>query len=451
MSDGWDEISGGHEPDRDRPPRRRLLPARSPMRSASAWMPGHRRLVGVVAVVAVVAVTMLGTGLWAWQRAHRVALADRVHVRVDPSEYFLPGELDARGQSDLLMLLRVDVAAGVGGPVRLVGLAGGGISTGDEHALVGPSAKVTVQTRLSCDQWAGGKGIRVRLLVGPGQGQPVEVPLTGPSSTLGAQVTAPCAAFDRTHPLRMTAFSVSPQPNDPVVRTTWRVVNRSAVPITLADELAVGAFGSDPPLVAQAPTETTVLAAHGTATVSRDVAVASCAQTLDPFGTLVTLTGRSDQSAAGDPIIDVTLSDQSVADLYDAAKDVCLGAPDLSAARATVTLHRGPPGKGRADLAVEGRVEPAGGWTVQLESQGGLDPDPPVPVPAPVMMQRVDGPGPFALTAGWVVRSCSAGLASADRAPATVAVTVSGLRTYPYVLPITYTGRTDCAPGDVRG
>ncbi|MFI5100499.1 MAG: hypothetical protein ACHQE5_08295, partial [Actinomycetes bacterium] len=238
MSDGWDEISGGREPDRDRPPRRRLLPAWSPTWSASAWMSGHRRLVGVLTVVAV---TMLGSGLWAWQRAHPVPAADSVHVRVDPSEYFLPGEFDTRGQSDLLMLLRVDVAAGVAGPVRLVALTGGGISTDDEHAVVGTSARVTVQTRLSCDQWAGGKGVRVRFLVGPGQGQPVEVPLeTGPNSPLGAQVTAPCLAFDRTHPLRLTVFSVSLEPSDPVVRTTWTVVNRSGVPITLADELAVG-------------------------------------------------------------------------------------------------------------------------------------------------------------------------------------------------------------------
>ncbi len=449
MSDGWDEISGGREPDRDRPPRRRLLPAWSPTWSASAWTTGHRRLVGVVTVVAV---TMLGTGLWAWQRAHPVLVADSVHVRVDPSEYFLPGEFDTRGQSDLLMLLRVDVAAGVAGPVRLVSLDGGGISAGDEHAVVGTSVKVTVQTRLSCDQWAGGKGVRVRFLVGPGQGQAVEVPLeTGPSSALGAQVTAPCLAFDRAHPLRLTVFSVSMEPSDPVVRTTWTVVNRSGVPITLADELAVGAFGQDPPLAAQAPAQTTVLAAHGTATVFRDVAVTSCAhaQTLDPFGTLVTLTGTSDQSDAGNQIISVTLADQSVAQLYNTAKDVCLGAPDLSAARATVTLRRGPPGQGRADLAVDGRVELAGRWTVQLENPGGFDLDQPVPVP--VTVQHVDGPAPFALAAGWVVRSCSAELASAAGAPRTVTVTVSGLRTYPYVLPVTYTGRTGCAPGGVPG
>ncbi len=453
MSDPRDEISGGREPGRDRPPRRPLLPALSPLWSpswsASEWMATHRRLVAVGAVVAAAA---LGSGLWAWQRAHPPPAAQALHVRVDPSEYFLPGVFDDKGQSDLLMLLHVDVTSAVPGPVRLVGLDGGGLSADASHDILGDSARFTVGTRLSCDQWAGGKGVRVRFRVGPGAGQQVDVPLdTGQNSPLGAQVTVPCLEFATSHPLRLTVFSVALEPSDPVVRTTWTVVNRSAVPITLADELGLGLYGVDPPLEPQAPTETTVLAPHGTATLFRNVAITSCMHpdALDPGRTTIYLTGTSARPAtADDTLVQLALPDAFLTQLFSTARDVCLGAPDLSAAKVTLTLHRGPPGKGRAVLTVSGQVARPGPWTAQIRDLTSIDSD--LDAPTGQVVQRLQGPASLALSAGWTVHTCNTVVTTPDQALVTLPVTVSGLRTYPYELPVTIVGRTSCTPGDVR-
>jgi hypothetical protein len=413
-------------------------------------MAGHRRLVAVGAVVAAAA---LGSGLWAWQRAHPLPTAKALHVRVDPSEYFLPGPFDDNGQSDLLVLLHVDVTADVAGPLLLVGLDGGGISADETHQILGSSARFTVATRLACDQWAGGAGIRVHFLVGPGAGQTVDVPLdTRQSTPLGAQVSVPCEQFANSHPLRLTVFSVSLEPTDPAVRTTWTVVNRSAVAITMADELRIGAYGVDPALAPSAPNETTVLAPHGTATLFRNVAVTSCLrpEALDPARTSVSLSGVSSLSASAiAPEVQLGLPVDFVTQLLHTAADVCVGAPDLSTATVTLTLQGGPPGKGRAELSAGGRLDlpGTGTWTVQFGDLSGLDSEP--AGQSAGAAQRLQGQAPLDFTAGWTIRTCTAAVASPAPARLTVPVTVSGLRTYPYQLPVTVVGRSSCTAGDV--
>ena len=265
MSEPRDELSGGRHPDADDPLSRPLLHGWSPSRSVASWAAGHRLVAAVLAVVALAAV---GGGLWARHSAERVVPADSLRVQADPSEYFLPGQLDDQGRTELLMLLQVDVAADVDRPVRLVGLDGGGISATETHSVTGSSARFTVRAQLACDLWLGGRGVQVRLRVGPGHGRPVNVPLdTGKVSPLGAQVTIPCEQFTRTHPLRLTSFGVSLDPTEPVLRSTWTVENRSATPITLSDALAVRFFGRDAPLAAPAPSQPTLLEPHGTTTV----------------------------------------------------------------------------------------------------------------------------------------------------------------------------------------
>jgi hypothetical protein len=50
----------------------------------------------------------------------------------------------------------------------------------------------------------------------------------------------------------------------------------------------------------------------------------------------------------------------------------------------------------------------------------------------------------------WVIRHCTV-RDLPDHGDLTVTVELTSIRTYPFELPVTVMGRTDCTPGDVQG
>jgi hypothetical protein len=66
------------------------------------------------------------------------------------------------------------------------------------------------------------------------------------------------------------------------------------------------------------------------------------------------------------------------------------------------------------------------------------------------LAQARAGVGAVSLLASWTVRNCTQ-LDLPDRPPAVVLVTVSSIRTYPFLLPLTVDGQTGCTPDDIRG
>jgi hypothetical protein len=452
VSGPFEEISSGPEVDRAPGLRSPRLPR--PSWSPSGWVQRHR---GRVSALAVAAVLLLVGVHWAWDRAHIPVAADALHVRLDPSEYLLAGTFDGQGQAPVLLLVRVDVAAGFTDAVRLVGLRGGGLQSTQQHP-VGPSpTQFAVSAQVSCDQWADGRGVQAVFRVGTGPGQMVSVPLqAGPDSPVHAQITVPCVQFAQSHPLRLTVFSVAPEPIAAAARTTWTVVNRSASPVTLdpADDLQV--FGTGPTVPLQPATDNqqpTVVAPHATVSVVRTLVVTSCLQPadLDPTGETVRLSGTT-SATSGRPSgpADVDLPFAFVRQVFSVARDTCRGAPDLSAASAVLVLRSGPPGHGSAELGIRSVVTAPGPWMARVESTSDLRADTDL-VRGPGV-QDLQGPGLLALSVGWTVRTCTSvdTAQSGVGAPLDTVVTLTGTRTYPYVLPVTLRGRTSCTPGDIR-
>ena len=305
MSGAWEEIRAGREPER-----------------------GHRRAVAVVLALAVGTAVL---GQWLWHRSGAPPGPDALHVRLDPSEYLLTGHIDGRGQAEVLLLLRIDVATGSTEPVRLLRMRGGGITVDSGHAVVGRSARFAVPARVSCDQWADGKGVEAVFAVGPGRGTEVTVPLdAGPSAPVRAQISAPCTQFASTHPLRLTRFDVTQPQRGPAVLTTWTVANRSDTPVTLSPgtDLIVGGAPGNPLVPVGADSSgPTVVPAGSTLSVVRRVEVTSCprAAALDPSGVVVELTGVWDASLAQRGTVVVELPEELVHQLVTVVAVVCRG------------------------------------------------------------------------------------------------------------------------------
>jgi len=454
MSGLWAEISAGREPERELPPGRPPGGWRRPSgQSVRAWAGTHRTVVAAAAVFALLAAA---GGRWVWQRTHVPPASQALHVSLDPSEYLLTGRIDGKGQADVLLLLRVDVATGFADPVRLLRMDGGGIHVGTGHAITGGTTQFAVPAQVSCDQWVDGNGVRAVFQVGTGAGHEVDVPLdAGHNSPVHAQITAPCRLFAATHPLRLSVFSVSFQPTAPILETTWTLVNRSNEPLSLdpaADTTIVGS--SQLPLVTvpggpdQGPT---VIAPRQTVSVQRQLEVTSCVNTadLDANGTSIRMVGVGAGSTVGEngkALVD--LDGQSVQQVMSVAADVCRGAPDVTGLTTVLHFANGPPGMGTGQLRVDGTVSLAGSWTVRIADTSQLH-DALDAVTGRLAQSRT-GVGAVSLLATWTVRNCTQ-LDLPDRPPADVHVTVSSIRTYPFVLPLTVDGQTGCTPDDIRG
>src|SRR5207248_3526860 len=125
--------------------------------------------------------------------------------------------------------------------------------------------------------------------------------------------------------------------------------------------------------------------------------------------------------------------DHFVQALMNVSIDVCKGAPDPSGLRATLTYASGPPGKGTALLRVAGPLREAGPWTARLgdprDLHGALD------HVGGTLAQARAGFSDVGLEARWTVGECrQADLP--DHPPAHVLVTVTSIRTYPFLLPV---------------
>ena len=451
MSGVWEEIGAGREPDRELTPRG---PSRRPTgQDAAAWARRHPVVTVALVLVALVAVLV---GRSAWQRTHVPTAAQALHVQLDPSEYLIAGRIDGKGQADVLLLLHVDVAQGFTDHVELERMEGGGIDVASDHAIDTGGSQFAVPAQVSCDQWADGKGVRVVFRVGSGTGREVDVPLdTGRNSPVHAQITAPCRAFAATHPLRLSVFSATFQATAPILETTWTLVNRSDQPFTLdpAGDLTVDSNHALPldveaGAVADGPT---VVPPHATVSVVRRLDVTSCVNTadLDANGTTLRMVGAGapgTNGGSGKAVVD--LPEQFVQLLMNVAVDVCLGAPDPSGLGASVTFTPGPPGKGSAVLRVTGTVRQAGSWRVRLADDYGLHS--PLDAVSGTLEQAHDGTATVALVQRWPIGTCNV-RDLPDHGDLLVAVTVTSIRTYPFVLPVRVLGRTDCTPDDVQG
>jgi hypothetical protein len=379
-----------------------------------------------------------------------------LHVSLDPSEYLLTGRIDGKGQADVLLLLRVDVATGFADTVRLLRMDGGGILVASGHVITGGTTQFAVPAQVSCDQWADGNGVRAVFLVGSGTGHEVVVPLdAGHNSPVHAQITAPCQLFAATHPLRLTVFSATFQPTAPVLETTWTLVNRSHEPLSLdpaGDTTVVGSSRLPLEMVPGGPEDGPAVVGPGqTVSVLRRLQVTSCTNTadLDANGTTIRMVGAgagSDVGENGKALVD--LPGQFVQQVMSVAADVCRGAPDASGLKAVLDFADGPPGKGTGQLHVDGSVSLDGPWTVQIADTSQLH-DVLDPVTGTLAQSR-EGVGSVSLLARWTIRSCTQ-LDLPVRPSADVVVTVSSIRTYPFVLPLTVLGQTGCTPDDIRG
>jgi hypothetical protein len=454
VSDVWEEISAGREPDHDLPPpgpSRRRRPAGE---AASSWARAHR-LATVGLVVAAVLVAL--GGRWVWQRTHVPPATQALHVQLDPSEYLLAGRIDGSGQAEVLLYLHVDVAPGFTEPVDLLRMEGGGVRVDSAHEVTGGSSQFAVPANLDCDQWADGHGVHAVFQVGAtGRTHEVDVPLdTGPNSPVHAQITAPCRLFAATHPLRLSVFSVTFQPVAPVLETTWTLVNRADQPLSLdpaGDTTIVGSSRLPLVVLAGGPGDGPQVVAPGqSVSVVRRMEVTSCANTadLDPNGTSIRMVGAGAGSTVGENgKALVELPDHFVQALMNVSIDVCKGAPDPSGLEAMLTFAPGPPGKGTADLRVAGPLQLSGPWTVRLADPGDLHGA--LEHPAGTLEQERGDAADVGLAARWTVTQC----VQADlpvHPPAQVLVTVTSIRSYPFVLPVTVRGRTDCTPDDVQG
>jgi hypothetical protein len=455
MSGVWEEIGAGREPERDLPPPRPSRRRRPQPGSAQAWARAHR--VAATGLV-VAAVLVAAGGRWAWQRTHAPPAAQALHVELDPSEYLLAGKIDGSGQAEVLLYLHVDVAPGFTQPVDLLRLEGGGVRVDSSHEVTGASEQFAVPANLDCDQWADGHGVRAVFQVGGGNGpgSAVTIPLdAGPNSPVHAQITAPCRVFAATHPLRLSAFAVTFQPVQPILESTWTLVNRAQKPLTLdpAGDTTVGGSQQLPLAVlpggpADGPT---VIAPGASISVTRRFVVTSCTNTadLDPNGASVRMVAAGAAAANGaDGKAVVDLPDRFVVTLMNVSIDVCKGAPDPSGMSATLTFAPGPPGKGTGVLRVAGPVRLQGPWTARLvdpsDVHGALD------VVSGTAVQGRQDASTVALAAQWTVGTCvQADLP--DHPPAQVLVTVTVIRSYPFLLPVTVRGRTDCTPDDIQG
>ena len=454
MSEVWEEIGAGREPERDLPPPRPSRRRRPQPGSAQAWARAHK--VAATALV-VVALIVAAGGRWAWQHTHVPPAAQALHVELDPSEYLLAGKIDGSGQAEVLLYLHVDVAPGFTQPVDLLRLEGGGVRVDSSHQISGTSEQFAVPANLDCDQWADGHGVRAVFQVGGnGPGSAVTIPLdAGPNSPVHAQITAPCRVFAASHPLRLSVFSVTFQPVEPILETTWTMVNRAQEPLTLdpAGDTTINGSAQLPLAVLPGgPADGPTLVAPGKSiSVTRRIAVTSCANTadLDPNGTSLRLVASGVTPTVGESgTAVVDLPDRFVVTLMNVSIDVCKGAPDPSGLAATLRFAPGPPGKGTATLRVSGPVRLQGAWSAQLadpqDLHGRLD------VVRLTPVQGRQDTSTVALVAQWTVGTCvQADLP--DHPPALALVTVTRIRSYPFLLPVTVSGRTDCTPGDIQG
>jgi hypothetical protein len=394
---------------------------------------------------------------------------------VDPSEYLLPDRFDANGQAAVLLLLRVTVGDRLDGTVRMLGLAGGGIASDDPHPVAAPGqARFAVRATVSCDQWADGRGVRARFQVaGGGHTQLVQVPLeAGQSSPVHAEITGPCTRFAAQHPLRLAGFTVALDPKQPLARTTWTVLNRSASAVVLPGSADVQILGAAPPLRVVEDADPTTVQPGGTVFVVRTMAVTSCLHpaALDVTGVDVRMTGfgtASVQLPGGVATLD--LPDTFAGKILAVAGSACVGAPRLTGARATLRLRLPPAGTaspelggspGQAVLRVAGNVAAGGAspsfvppgstgpWTATVaEPDWYIGPDAGRPFAS--LAQALPGPGELSLAGAWTLTSCDQAF-HATIQPATVTVLLSGLRVYPYLLPAVAAGETTCAPGGIR-
>jgi hypothetical protein len=451
----WEELSAGREPDRDIPPPvpsgRRRRPAGE---AASVWVRAHRV---AAAGLVVVALLVAAGGRWVWQRTHVPPAAQALHVQLDPSEYLLAGKIDGSGQAEVLLYLHVDVAPGFTDPVELLRLEGGGVRVDSSHQVTGGSSQFAVPANLDCDQWADGHGVHAVFQVGAtGRTHVVDVPLdSGPNSPVHAQITAPCRLFAATHPLRLSVFSVTFQPVQPILETTWTLVNRADQPLSLdpaGDTTIVGSSRLPLAMVPGGPADgPTVIGPGESISVVRRMAVTSCVNTadLDANGTSIRLVGAGAGRTVGEngkALVD--LPAHFVQALMNVSIDVCKGAPDVSGLAATLTFAAAPPGKGTAVLRVAGPVRLSGPWTVKLVDPSELHG--PLEHPTGTLAQVRDGASDVGLEARWAVDQCvQADLP--DHPPAQVLITVTSIRSYPFLLPVTVRGPTGCTPDDIQG
>jgi hypothetical protein len=405
----------------------------------------------------VAAVLVAVGGRWAWQRTHVPPAAQALHVQLDPSEYLLAGKIDGSGQAEVLLYLHVDVAPGFTEPVDLLRMEGGGVRVDSAHEVTGGSSQFAVPASLDCDQWADGHGVHAVFQVGAsGRTRQVDVPLdSGPNSPVHAQITAPCRVFAATHPLRLSVFSVTFQPVQPILETTWTLVNRASEPLSLdpaGDTTIVGSSQLPLTVLPGGPDDgPSVIAPGESISVVRRMEVTSCVNTadLDANGTSIRLVGAGTSRTVGENgKALVELPDHFVQALMNVSIDVCKGAPDPSGLAASLTFAPGPPGKGSAVLRVDGQVRLNGPWTVRMVDVAHLRG--PLDQPTGTLAQSRAGVADVALDARWAVGQC----VQSDlpvHPPAEVLVTVTSIRSYPFLLPVSVQGGTDCTPDDIQG
>jgi len=220
-----------------------------------------------------------------------------------------------------------------------------------------------------------------------------------------------------------------------------------------AQDLQVFGNGAIRPLepIVTGDQQPVVVPPHTTVSVIRTVGVTSCLTPtdLDPTGETLRLIGSTTASSGppdGQAVVDLPFA--FVRQVFSVALDTCKGAPDLSGASATLDLRPGPPGEGRAELSVRGPIDLPGEWTARVVSTADLRAG--GEVVSGQAVQRLQGPGALMLTVGWVVGTCRQTDPSLTGIPLDVTVTVSGIRTYPYVLPVTLQGHTRCTPGTAQ-
>ncbi len=435
-------LSGGREPGAPR-----AAAARRRDRAHSVWIPVRRGLVVGLAVA-----VLAGAGAVLWRRAHPAPLpVPTVLVEVDPSEYLLPQSQGGDSEPGLLLLLHVSLRPGPGerptGALSIVAVEGGGVSAHGHYDVPGGAAgaggQVTLSTSLSCQDWAAGAGVRVRLEVAA-DGRTAATTATldlGPGSPVHAQLDEVCARYVEAHPLRVMAVTDSLDPTEPLVHLDWTIHNPTDRVLVVGEGMGLSGLRTPgPDVLPSAAEQPLALVPGATGHVRSTLQVTTCqGASFDPAGAEVTLSVR--EPGAGDDVtgMSVPLPATARAASFTSAARACRGAPLLLSPAVTLAAspeHGAAPGGGiTVTASVSAQVAADGHWTAAFTRPQWYAGDEPAR-PFRDGDATVDAPGDLRLVGHWTAAGCPA-LTAAFSGQLQVPVVLRGARDYPYALDVT--------------
>lgn len=325
-------------------------------------------------------------------------------------------------------------------------MAGGGVTAGGTYDVPGGAAgtggQVTVGTSLSCQDWADGEDVVVRLEVeSAGRRASTTAPLDlGPGSPVHAQLAEVCGEYAQAHPLRVDAVSAVLDPTRPTVALEWTVHNPTARVLVVGEGSGMTDLRDPGPDVMPGPALRPVTIVPGaTARVRTTLEVTTCqSASFDPAGAEVSLSVR--EPGTGDDVEAMTLPMPRAerATAFAAAARACRGAPLVLSPQVSVTMRAAPgtpPGRPRSVvLTVSAQVAADGRWTAAFgrpDWYAGSD----AAAPFRDGDAAVDAPGDLLLVGQWSAPGCtelSPLLGDGVRVP----LVLSAARDYPYALQV---------------